>query len=241
MAMDAAQSVLAMDAYASKVVVLDLKNKREPLVIDGPPGLMFIKVSRDGNWAATGNWRGRNLAVYDLRSAECVHQISMGLGQVAFSPDSKYLLYSGHRWRKVELGTWDESFLDQERIGLELLAPRFSTSGRFAAFGSHRPNQYALLIDTTTWHPLVRLRSPRAQAVSLDALSPDGSKLVVEVRDQDRMHVDVWDLRQVRNRLAELGLDWNLPAYPEEESHDRSAKRIEWKVDLGELARKQPD
>ena len=42
------------------------------------------------------------------------------------------------------------------------------------------------------------------------AFTPDGSQLVTTLTD--RPYLRVWDLRAIRRRLAELGLDWDPPA-----------------------------
>ena len=45
--------------------------------------------------------------------------------------------------------------------------------------------------------------------------SPDGSRLVVTTDDGPAVHV--WDLRAIRKRLAPMGLDWDAPAYSEDD------------------------
>src|SRR5205823_939469 len=41
--------------------------------------------------------------------------------------------------------------------------------------------------------------------------SPDGTWLATSSHDGPAVHV--WDLLAIRRQLAEIGLDWNLPAY----------------------------
>jgi tetratricopeptide (TPR) repeat protein len=52
--------------------------------------------------------------------------------------------------------------------------------------------------------------------------------------------VHVWDLRAIRRRLAEMGLDWNAPAYPETGSatENTAASPLHVVIDLGPLATK---
>ena len=51
-------------------------------------------------------------------------------------------------------------------------------------------------------------------------------------REGQSLHV--WDLRAVRDELAQRGLDWDLPPYPPAgDSHDAPPLRVT--VDLGDL------
>ena len=64
-----------------------------------------------------------------------------------------------------------------------------------------------------TGRELARLQDPD-QHFGAAAFTPDGTKLVVNAKDGLR----VWDLRRLRERLAELRLDWDaLPYRPAEE------------------------
>jgi tetratricopeptide (TPR) repeat protein len=47
------------------------------------------------------------------------------------------------------------------------------------------------------------------------AFSPDGSRLVITTQDGPAVHV--WDLRAIRRHLARIGLDWDAPAYPDDD------------------------
>ena len=46
------------------------------------------------------------------------------------------------------------------------------------------------------------------------SFSPDGSRLVVTTNDGPAVHV--WDLRAIRRHLAEMGLDWDAPAFSDD-------------------------
>jgi tetratricopeptide (TPR) repeat protein len=64
------------------------------------------------------------------------------------------------------------------------------------------------LVNPTTGRPFARLPG----AGSPYGFSPDGSQLVTyDGRDGS---FQVWDLRLIRQELAEMGLDWDLPPYP---------------------------
>ena len=67
------------------------------------------------------------------------------------------------------------------------------------------------MFDTTTFEPLARFEPREVETVvSLD-FSADGSKLAVGTTEHA---IYVWDVRLVRQRLAELGLDIPRPPFP---------------------------
>jgi hypothetical protein len=57
---------------------------------------------------------------------------------------------------------------------------------------------------------LAQLEPPAREGAFWPSFSPDGSRLAVIGADV----AGVWDLRQLRAELAELGLDWDCPPYP---------------------------
>jgi tetratricopeptide (TPR) repeat protein len=94
------------------------------------------------------------------------------------------------------------------------------------------------LVETETGRTLARLESPDLCAAQWATFSPDGSRLVVTTNEGPAVHV--WDLRAIRRRLAEMGLDWDAPPLPGPETstgdaEDRSALKVD--VDFGPLKR----
>ena len=65
------------------------------------------------------------------------------------------------------------------------------------------------LLETATERPLATLEAPGASVTGLFAFSPDGTRLAARYLD-----VQLWDLRLIRQELAQMGLDWNMPPYP---------------------------
>ena len=166
-----------------------------------------VAVSPDGQWLATGShgqngaqvWRIADGApVADLKEVE-------GLVQVAFSPDRRWLMTSPSPCRLWSVGTWDE-------------ARRFSGEG----YGFSPDGRYLLVLDSKkvlhlvepeTGRAVAGLESPDSCSVMCATFSPDGLRLAVITNDGPAVHV--WDLREIRKRLAEIGLDWDAPPYPE--------------------------
>ena len=61
------------------------------------------------------------------------------------------------------------------------------------------------LFDTQTGRELAALESPDPQLLSSLCFSPDGETLAATCETH---RIQLWDLRRIRQRLAELGLDW---------------------------------
>jgi len=55
------------------------------------------------------------------------------------------------------------------------------------------------------------LEAPGTIDMTKCQFSPDGSQLAVVQNDQQ---VLLWDLRLIRQELAQMHLDWDLPPYP---------------------------
>jgi tetratricopeptide (TPR) repeat protein len=83
------------------------------------------------------------------------------------------------------------------------------------------------LVATATGRDLARLENPdqaRARDLTFNA---DGSKLVANA-DNECLHV--WDLRTLRDQLAQRGLDWDQAPYPPADLLP-AAGQVEWYVD----------
>ncbi len=62
--------------------------------------------------------------------------------------------------------------------------------------------------------------------------SPDGSQLVVTTHDGPAVHV--WDLRAIRKQLARMDLDWDAPAYSDDEPASRPLPPLApFTIDMG--------
>ena len=67
------------------------------------------------------------------------------------------------------------------------------------------------LLETATEKPLMTLEVPGFGRVAKFKFSPDGCMLAATQYDQQ---VQLWDLRLIRQELARMHLDWDMPPYP---------------------------
>jgi serine/threonine protein kinase/WD40 repeat protein len=216
----------------SRVLVYDLKTKRSHFLAGDHPSAAFIDISPDGRWIATGTKHGWGLKVWDLATNSSKELSGADVYYpevVSFSSDGKLLLATDvgktHVW---EVGSWrkvlDPSFTAH---------PTFSGDGRLIAVREFP--EVVRLLDAGSGQVLATLDSPYATRIVRMKFNSDSSKLAL-VTNQ---HLELWDLRQLRQELAEIGLDWDLPPYPPAPTREPVREPIRIQVDLGSLSPQQ--
>jgi WD40 repeat protein len=134
--------------------------------------------------------------------------------RLAFSPDGRWLLAGlQHEYRIWNVGDWHAAprLLPRDNPGFWAGPAGFSRDGRLLAV-AHTPLEIQL-VDVATFQEVARLLAPDARHIECPRFSPDGSQLAVAT--QNRV-IQLWDLRAVRQELGKMGLDWDLPAYPDD-------------------------
>src|SRR5207245_9555259 len=61
---------------------------------------------------------------------------------------------------------------------------------------------------------IARLQDPHGDRARWLGFTPGGAQLVTVANYARAIHV--WDLRLIRQELREMGLDWDLPPYPDD-------------------------
>jgi WD40 repeat protein/tetratricopeptide (TPR) repeat protein len=187
-----------------------------------------VSLSPDGQWVATGSFE-RGAQVWRIRDATKVMDLPIDYGTgVTFSPDGKWLMTGDPRCRLWAVGTWREA---EQKIGGNGLC--FSPDGRLVA--AVDATKVIHLVEAETGRTIARLESPDSCDVNRATFSPDGSRLVVTSNEGPAVHV--WDLRAIRRRLVEMGLDWDAPAFAGEDAASPNPPSLPpLKVDFGPLA-----
>jgi tetratricopeptide (TPR) repeat protein/WD40 repeat protein len=191
------------------------------LNLEKPPGqvpplehrdAVAAALSPDGRWAATGTQHGMGVLIWNARTGKRVMELipQERTARPAFSPDGRWLLIA----TGTELGIWEPGTwravrqIPREQPGVVPYAAAFAPDSKVLA-AAVSPTTVRLF-DTETWRPLARLQGSDADPITNVRFTPDGTRLLV--CDQGRM-IRVWDLRQIREQLAEAGLDWDRPLY----------------------------
>ena len=168
-----------------------------------------VAVSPDGEWLATSSHSIGGVRLWRTSDGTEVFKLPIEHGAtVRFSADGRWLLTGASPCRLWAVGTWQEA----RQVGGAGLC--FSADSRMVAVQD--PSRIIRLVETTTGRTLARLESPDLCGAVHGNFSPDGSRLVVTT-NEPRGAVHVWDLRAIRKHLTEMGLDWDAPAYSEDD------------------------
>lgn len=79
------------------------------------------------------------------------------------------------------------------------------------------------LIDPNTGQEYARLEDPNQDGAAWCGFTPDGTQLVTSSSGDNGYAVHVWNLRLIRQQLAEMGLDWAQTAYAPQPEAPRRA------------------
>jgi tetratricopeptide (TPR) repeat protein len=203
---------IAHSPQCCQILLFDLENPRPRLVIESP-NLRHAAFSPDGQWLATGNWQGRGAKVWNARTGELVRELELGESEEGaawptFSPDGKWLVTGTFE----EYGFWEVGSWHKKHAVVRADAARSTGLNVFSPDGRMLALRYSVsevrLVDPETGREFARLLAAGCPY----CFSPDGSQLITYA-GRERA-IQVWDLRLIRRELAELGLDWDVPAFP---------------------------
>jgi WD40 repeat protein len=202
---------LALESEGGAVVVDLQELSRKPVALRPHPMANRIDISPDGRWVATASWQNALVKVWDARSGDLVRTLPMpGRTEVTFSPDGRWLATSTSEYQLWEVGSWlprGPAVPGHPICNWNFTA--FSPDSRLMARSFD--GKTIQLLETLTAKPFATLEAPGAILIHRFKFSPDGSRLAVVQMDQQ---VRLWDLRLIRQELAQMDLDWDLPPSP---------------------------
>jgi WD40 repeat protein len=173
------------------------------------PAAVPPRFSNDDRLLAIGNWGLENVEIWDVATCQRINELSTsGFTIVKFSPNGRVLATSARN----EICLWDTrtwtrtSRLEWTHAGSLELSPDGSIIATVSITNQIR------LIDARSMTELAVLEAPDGLQPRHMAFSPDGGMLAFNAINSHLTHV--WNLRVIRERLASMGLDWNLPPYP---------------------------
>ena len=163
------------------------------------------RVSADGKWLASGNWRSRDASVVRLGSNDPPVDLPMaGSVTVGFTPDSRLLAVGGEEEiRFYEVGTW-RAVHTIRRHSIRPLAPQFAFMRGSSLCAAALPPDEVLIIDTATGAELATLPAG-PHVLAHMAFGPDDRLLAAASSDHQ---VLIWDFQKLRHALRDIGLDW---------------------------------
>jgi WD40 repeat protein len=175
-------------------------------------GLIGVALSPDGRWAASAGGPRDAVRVWDVARGGLARRLPHA-GEycgVTFSPDGRWVV-TGTRndfcfW---EVGSWEwKARLPRDPRSL-FSSVAFTRDGRLLALVEGRNRIH--LRDAITLERLATLETPGGASLSCLSLSPDGGRLAATT---DANVTALWDLRRLRQELAALDLDWEIPTCP---------------------------
>jgi hypothetical protein len=171
----------------------------------------FIALSRDARWLATSGWHSRFVRLWNAQTGTKVNEWRLGRAMVYFTPDSRALIIS----QSEGFSMWDLASLQEiRRIPREVAQHpshvAFSADGHLMAL--EMAPGIVHLMDPATARTVAKLEDPHGDRATWMSFTPDGTQLVVTALGARAIHN--WDLRLIRDRLGEMGLDWDAPPFP---------------------------
>ncbi|HLJ93232.1 MAG TPA: tetratricopeptide repeat protein [Gemmataceae bacterium] len=229
---------LAVVDIWQQVVVLDLRRPSQQIFLRGHANVGHLAMSPDGRWLTTGTFKGKDIKIWDLASSnpqQAVWTLSTADDASAlFSPDGEWLVVNqSDACRFYRAGSWQpaQEIRNEKMAGLPTVSA-FTQDGRMMAV--HFDGRYLDLLDPATSQEIVALTTVHTPLLGASTFSPDGSLLAVGTNEGI---LYLWDLRRLRQELANMGLDWPQPPYPPVDS-GAAAQSLRVEVDLGkELGR----
>jgi tetratricopeptide (TPR) repeat protein len=211
------RKLAAVQRNQQRAVVVDLVNGTQRRTTFPHRGVLRAAISPDGKWLATGTWHnpGKGTTkIWDARTglltAELPPDLIQGDASVFFSPDGRWLVTSQDaEFRIWQVGSWQPQRVFRRESGYGDGTVAFTREGRLMAI--NRNPELLELVDPATGRLFATLTVPDRSPIGALRFSADGSQLAVGCVIQPAF---VWDLRSVREGLAPLGLDWDLPPYP---------------------------
>jgi WD40 repeat protein/thioredoxin-like negative regulator of GroEL len=211
-------------------------------------GPSFLAVSPDGRWLVTTAWNQAEIVVWSLPRRRIVKRIRtsestpQGFNAMSFSPDGRILAACVNSpamgsLRVWSVGTWAELMIRPHDREAGVAPPVFSADSKMVA-ASVAPNAVAMLrVDDGT--EVARFETEDRTKPTPFAMSADGNLLLIRSSNR-RMHL--WRLSKLRQRLAELRLDWSTGEPPTESAQPVANKaRVLGKPLMGTQDRMQRD
>jgi serine/threonine protein kinase/WD40 repeat protein len=185
--------------------VLHADRPSRPIRLDPGTDIYYVAVSPDGRWVVTVTLASGFAKIWDARDGRLVKRLAEGgAGQPRFSPDGRWLSTHLNGGRLYAVGTWEP-------------AHRVGGGGVFAPDGKLMAVETMIgvtrLVDPATGGELAALEGPTVELAQHSTFTPDGTKLI-SLSNGKLRGAHVWDLRLIRRRLEEMGLDWDAPPYP---------------------------
>jgi serine/threonine protein kinase/WD40 repeat protein/Tfp pilus assembly protein PilF len=198
-------------AIGNRVVhVFDMQTRQERHRLRGPQRGWSASFSPNGSWLAAGPFGRDDVMVWNLQNGELERKLPLNdSAHVAFSPDNKWLVTATSReYRFWEVGSWQPAHSIARRGASDHAGTLcFTADGKILAIAEGR--SLVRLLDPDTCHEWATLEAPFPSEITRLRFNSDGTQLAAATKN-----IQLWDLGLIRQQLAAMKLDWELPALP---------------------------
>ncbi len=189
--------------YDQVAYVIDSDNPGQRTEMTGVSDVVKVAISPDGRWVVASRESEADLTIWNADTGKPIAKLAPGCRtNITFSPDGRWLGGSGQNrsflWR---VGTW-ETVHQLDHPVSHPGAVAFSPDSRMIAMTHNR--FHVNLLDRETFQSRVLLGAGEHRTIESATFSPDGTRLALTLQDS----FEIWDLRDLRQQLAEMGLEW---------------------------------
>jgi WD40 repeat protein len=221
--LDQSGSTLAVNSGGAISMLDFVTGKERHRLTNNPPTYSFA-LSQDGRFCAGWPYAGDRLRIWDVAKGRLMADLPVNhVYAAAFSPDGGRLVtvdIGDCLVRETSSGRLLYSF---KRPGVGSFIPRatFAPDGRMEAITYSTTD--VRLFETATGRELATLEPPEPSQITWLTFSSDGGRLAVAT---NMGMIQLWDLRLIRDQLATMKLDWELPPYPPPTSKAEGSKKL---------------
>ncbi len=228
--------VLALATYDGGGLVFDPDHSAASHKVLPHRDARGIAVSPDGRWVITVSHTYGTMKLWNAQTGELKRtfpEYPRHSPRVMFSLDGRWLaaVIPDLGCDLIETETWTSTLRLKSTSGVCAFSPDSMILAVEANPGS------ILLFDVATGRELAEVADADGAKAGVLLFSPDGSHFFTSLLSEPLLRI--WDLRTIRQRLAEFGLDWGSPPAPQSAAPE-PPPRLErspppMQVDLGEL------
>ncbi len=200
-------------------VDIGLSNKYRRVELGPQHDVRWMSVSPNGKWVATGSvsWLAKStestntVTIWEAATGRRIKDLLVGEGFPQFSPDGKWLAVSSSGFpecvRLWRAGSWEPGPTLSPVPGPGQAAVAFDAESHLMAMQGTKIR----LVIPETGTEVACLSIPEETSLAPQCFTPDGTQLIAFGVHNGQLYI--WDLRRIRQQLAELGLDWDAPPY----------------------------
>jgi serine/threonine protein kinase/WD40 repeat protein len=200
--------------------LLDLLTGQVKLRLEVPARHAYAALSPDGKLMASWQRGGDGqIVITDLASTQIVARLPIrNAAKAMFSPNGRWLASGDSTEHRLwDTATWKPIYTVPRLFTDYWYWSKLAFSEDSSMLAVPYSRDVVRLLDAATGRELATLEAPEAQNINWLAFSPDGTQLAVASAHGP---IHLWNLGHIRQQLAAMKLDWNLPPLAPPAGHE---------------------